>query len=209
MKETIVVASPAKMHSYPEHNPDPCNLLQSHITAQLIYNVIKTLPRRARILFIGCKSSLPLIHHLASAGHEVHGIDESKDAVALARQAPGDYHLISPIEYHPPFEFDAIFAIHSLHHLSHAQAREMVSHMAGWLVKGGSLTLATPLPVNGNWASGSSPDEAGSPLNRDNWVALCEKAGFSPPNSEATIPVPLNATASSQSHSFMSFHKIS
>ncbi|KAL4739802.1 hypothetical protein BDV11DRAFT_204801 [Aspergillus similis] len=113
------------MHSYSEHNPDPCNLLQSHGTAQLIYNVIKTLPRRARILFIGCKYSLPLIHHLASAGHEIHGTDESKDAIALARRFPGDYHLISPVEYHPPFEFDAIFAIHSLHLLSRAQIEEL------------------------------------------------------------------------------------
>ncbi|KAL4901434.1 hypothetical protein BDW74DRAFT_187672 [Aspergillus multicolor] len=112
------------MHSpYPEHNSDPCNLLQSHITAQLIFDVIKTLPRRARILFIGCKSSLPLIHHLASAGHEIHGIDQSKDAIALAQRAPGDYHQISPIEYRPPFETDAIFAIHSLHHLSYIQNR--------------------------------------------------------------------------------------
>ncbi|CBF77116.1 predicted protein [Aspergillus nidulans FGSC A4] len=108
------------MHSA-EHNTYRCSLLQSHSAAQLIYNVTKTLARRARILFIGCKSSLPLIHHLASAGHEIHGIDESKDAIALARRFPGDYHLISPVGYYPPFEFDAIFAIRSLHHLSHAQ----------------------------------------------------------------------------------------
>ncbi|KAL4763841.1 uncharacterized protein BDW70DRAFT_157419 [Aspergillus foveolatus] len=111
------------MHSA-EHNTDRCNLLQSHSAAQLIYNVTKALPRRARILFIGCKSSLPLIHYLASAGHEIHGTDESKDPIALARRFPGDYHLISPVEYCPPFEFDAIFAIHSLHYLSHAQIEE-------------------------------------------------------------------------------------
>ncbi|KAL5003697.1 S-adenosyl-L-methionine-dependent methyltransferase [Aspergillus recurvatus] len=196
------------MHSYPEHNPDPCNLLQSHITAQLLYNVIKTLPRQARILFIGCKSALPLIHHLASAGHEIHGIDESKNAIALAQRCPGDYHLISPVYYHPPFEFDAIFAIHSLHHLSHAQVREMVSNMARWLNKGGSLTLATPLPVDRNRDSDSNPYEAESPISRSGWVTLCEKAGFSSPDSEATIPVPPNATELSQIHSFMSFHKI-
>ncbi|KAL6237713.1 S-adenosyl-L-methionine-dependent methyltransferase [Aspergillus navahoensis] len=196
------------MQPHQEHNTDPCNLLQSHITAQLIYNVIKTLPRRARILFIGCKSSLPLIHHLASAGHEIHGIDESKHAIALAQRCPGDYHLISPMEYHPPFEFDAIFAIHSLYYLNHAEIQEMVSRMARWLSKGGSLTLATPLPVDRNRASDLNPDEAESPTSLKGWVALCEKAGFSAPDSEATIPVPLNATKSSQIHSFMSFHKI-
>ncbi|KAL4751575.1 S-adenosyl-L-methionine-dependent methyltransferase [Aspergillus terricola var. indicus] len=196
------------MHSNSEPNPDCCNLLQSHNTAQLIYNVIKTLPRRARILFIGCKSSLPLIHHLASAGHEIHGTDESKDAIALARRFPGDYHLINPVEYHPPFEFDAIFAIHSLHHLSHAQIEKMVSHMARWLKKGGSLTLVTPLLVDSTGASRSNSSTADSSLNRDSWVALCRTAGLSPPDSEDTIPVPLNATKSSPTHCFMNFHKI-
>ncbi|KAL4775732.1 S-adenosyl-L-methionine-dependent methyltransferase [Aspergillus nidulans var. acristatus] len=200
------------MHSDSEHNTDRCNLLQSHSTAQLIYNVTKTLPRRARILFIGCESSLPLIHHLASAGHEIHGTDESKDAIALARQFPGDYHLISPVEYYPPFEFDAIFAIHSLHHLSHAQIEEMISHLGRWLKKDGSLTLVTPLltplPVDSTGASGLNSSTAKSSLNRDSWLALCRTAGLSPPDSEATIPVPLNATESSQTHCFMSFHKI-
>ncbi|KAL3436558.1 S-adenosyl-L-methionine-dependent methyltransferase [Aspergillus tetrazonus] len=195
------------MHSA-EHNTDRWNLLQSQSAAQLIYNVTKTLPRRARILFIGCKSSLPLIHHLASAGHEIHGTDESKDAITLARRFPGDYHLISPVEYYPPFEFDAIFAIRSLHHLNHAQVEEMVSHMGRWLKKGGSLTLVTPLPVDSTGAGGSNSSTAKSSLNRDSWVALCRTAGLSSPDSEATIPVPLNMTESSQTHCFMSFHKI-
>ncbi|RDW72332.1 uncharacterized protein DSM5745_07504 [Aspergillus mulundensis] len=195
------------MHSpYPEHNPDPCNLLQSHTTAQLIFDVIKTLPRRARILFIGCKSSLPLIHHLATAGHEIHGIDQSKDAIVLAQRAPGDYHQVSPMAYHPPFEFDAIFAIHSLHHLSQSETREMVLNMARWLKMGGSLTLATPVPAHSN--ARLEGGQAESLLSRDEWIALCENAGFSPPGREANIPVPLNAVEPSKIHSFMSFHKI-
>ncbi|OJJ95016.1 hypothetical protein ASPACDRAFT_1860400 [Aspergillus aculeatus ATCC 16872] len=79
----------------------------------------KNLPPNSRVLDVGCGTGKPVAEILATASHEVHGIDIS-----------------------PGMSVDGVFAILSLFQLTPGELYSMIFKFAEWLNVGGCLALA-------------------------------------------------------------------
>ncbi|KAF9887236.1 hypothetical protein FE257_010364 [Aspergillus nanangensis] len=109
---------------------------------QFTEGVAKELPSRSRVLDVGCGTGKPVSHILASAGHEVHGIDLSEEMVKLAgQQVSGDFRVADMTSYEPPAAFDAVFAIRSLFQMPPCDMCSMVMKFSRWIRVGGYLVL--------------------------------------------------------------------
>ncbi|KAG2003929.1 hypothetical protein GB937_009293 [Aspergillus fischeri] len=104
--------------------------------------VAKTIPPRSRTLDVGCGTGKPVSHILASAGHEVHGIDISEEMVRIAKsQVPGTFQVGDMKTYQPSALFDAVFAIRSLFQMSACDMCSMVMRFSQWIKVGGYVIL--------------------------------------------------------------------
>jgi 2-polyprenyl-3-methyl-5-hydroxy-6-metoxy-1,4-benzoquinol methylase len=117
--------------------------------------------KHRRVLNVGCGSG-ELSCLLASAGHQVVGLDPDPTYIQLARDRAGDRYpgsefLVSSIEdYSGPGEFDAAVSTDVLEHI--ADDRTAFERMAA-LVRPGGLILAT-VPA-GQWLFGHHDEQLG------------------------------------------------
>lgn len=107
--------------------------------------VLFMLPARSRILDIGCGTGRPVSFRMATAGHEVTGIDISQHMIDIAsRQVPGArFEKTDMTIFEPRTKYDAILAIFSLFNLSKAQVVAMITKFGQWLRPGGIFVLGT------------------------------------------------------------------
>ena len=79
------------------------------------------LPKRAKVLDIGCGAGEPIAQYLISQGFEVEGIDFSEAMLGIVRgRFPNQHwHLMDMRELSLSSRFDGIIAWHSFFHLSH------------------------------------------------------------------------------------------
>lgn len=104
--------------------------------------VAKTIPPRSRTLDVGCGTGKPVSEILASAGHEVHGIDISEEMVKITKsQVPGEFQVGDMKTYQPSTLFDAVFAIRSLFQMSACDMCSMVMRFSQWIKVGGYVVL--------------------------------------------------------------------
>ncbi|KAL5338934.1 S-adenosyl-L-methionine-dependent methyltransferase [Aspergillus crustosus] len=102
----------------------------------------KTLPPRSRVLDVGCGTGKPVSDILATAGHEVHGIDISNEMVTIAgSQVLGNFHVADMRAYHPLGLFHAVFAIRSLFQMPACDMCSIVVRFSQWIRVGGYLIL--------------------------------------------------------------------
>lgn len=107
--------------------------------------VAKTIPPRSITLDVGCGTGKPVSHILASAGHEVYGIDISEEMVKIAKsQVPGKFQVGDMKTYQPSILFDAVFAIRSLFQMSPCDMCSMVMRFSQWIKVGGYVVLRGP-----------------------------------------------------------------
>lgn len=104
--------------------------------------VAKSLPSRSKVLDVGCGTGKPVSHILASAGHEVHGIDISEEMVTIAgSQVSGNFQVADMRTYQPPELFDAVFAIRSLFQMPSCDMCSIAVRFSQWIKVGGYLVL--------------------------------------------------------------------
>lgn len=115
--------------------------------------LLERLAPRSRVLDVGSGTGRPTAGTLASAGHEVLGVDVSPVMVELAsRRVPEASFRCADIREVPLEEesFDAVCVYFSLLQMPRDEQRSLVRRLAGALRPGGSLVLATvPLDVEG------------------------------------------------------------
>ncbi|GIK06568.1 hypothetical protein Aspvir_002218 [Aspergillus viridinutans] len=157
--------------------------------------VAKTIPPRSRTLDVGCGTGKPVSHILASAGHEVHGIDISEEMVKIAKsQVPGKFQVGDMKTYQPSTLFDAVFAIRSLFQMSPCDMCSMVMRFSQWIKVGGYVVLGvTPssslvpktVTYDPTWDCawmldkpwmGNSVDDLF--LSEERWCQLLRESGF-------------------------------
>ncbi|KAF9895217.1 hypothetical protein FE257_000119 [Aspergillus nanangensis] len=86
---------------------------------QFIAFAASKLPKRSRVLDVGCGTGKPVADELSSAGLIVHGIDVSDEMVRLASsQVAGVFEKADMTQYRPKTQFDGVFAILSLFQLT-------------------------------------------------------------------------------------------
>jgi ubiquinone/menaquinone biosynthesis C-methylase UbiE len=107
--------------------------------------LLERLPRHARVLDVGSGTGLPTAKALADAGHEVHGIDISKEMVRIARQnVPGGrFEQVDVLRFNQPdAHYDAATAFFSLLMLPKDGVRQALGMLRRMLRPGGYFLLS-------------------------------------------------------------------
>ncbi|RAH45364.1 uncharacterized protein BO95DRAFT_497321 [Aspergillus brunneoviolaceus CBS 621.78] len=103
----------------------------------------KKLAPNSRVLDVGCGTGKPVAEILATASHQVHGIDISPGMVKIATsQVRGQFEVANMNTFHPCQSYDGVFAILSLFQLTPGELYSMIFKFAEWLNLGGRLALA-------------------------------------------------------------------
>ncbi|PLB52304.1 S-adenosyl-L-methionine-dependent methyltransferase [Aspergillus steynii IBT 23096] len=170
--------------------------LDSPKLCQVVRRTISALEPHSRVLDVGCGTGKPVADIVASAGHEVYGIDISETMVNIAHsQVRGTFQKADMRQYTPPCAMDAVFAVYSLFQISPSDTHSMVFKFAEWLREGGLLVLGvTPStslrsdqgtfdPVWGcirevikPWMTWVTKETF---LSEQGWLDLLRQAGFS------------------------------
>jgi len=128
------------------------------------------------ILDLGCGPGRDL-HFFRSLGHDVTGLDGSKEFVAMARAYSGcevlhqDFLAMDL----PERCFDGVFANASLFHVPSRGLPRVLTELRGALKPGGVLFSSNP---RGNNEEGLSGDRYGCFFDLDTWRVILRAAGF-------------------------------
>ncbi|KAJ5173696.1 uncharacterized protein N7500_001627 [Penicillium coprophilum] len=110
----------------------------------IVQLALAELKPNSQVLDVGCGTGKPVANLIASAGHDVHGIDVSQQMINIAKkQIPGRFEKKDMLTFEPETKFSAIFAIFSLFQLSHSETYAMMFKFSDWLRTGGLLVLGT------------------------------------------------------------------
>jgi SAM-dependent methyltransferase len=118
----------------------------------------------SRILDVGCGSGVPVALALATAGHQVTGVDLSEVQVQRARERVPAAEFIqgdaTKLEF-PVAGFDAVVSFYALIHIPLDEQPALLRRIAGWLRPGG-LFVATVgahawTGTEENWLGGEVP----------------------------------------------------
>jgi len=128
------------------------------------------------ILDLGCGPGRDL-YHFRSLGHDVVGLDGSKEFVAIARSyAGGDVlHQDFLAMALPESRFDGVFANASLFHVPSQELPRILLELAATLKPRGVLFCSNP---RGNNQEGFSGDRYGCFFDLDTWRDYVTTAGF-------------------------------
>ena len=125
--------------------------------------LIELLPKRARVLDVGCGGGLPVTAALARHA-EVVGVDISPVQIEQARrQVPNAAFIVADIaeQVFESSTFDAVVAFYALFHIPREEHRPLLERIAAWLRPGGYL-LATY--GRGSHPGYTEPDFFGAPM---------------------------------------------
>ena len=113
-------------------------------TAKYLQQLMKYLPKNAKVLDLGCGAGVPVDDILIKAGHEVLGLDISKEQIKLARKncPRGDYLVADIAELkESEYKMDGIVCFYTLFHLPRTQHKKLLTIMSSFLPKNGMLLV--------------------------------------------------------------------
>ena len=113
-------------------------------TAKYLQQLMKYLPKNANVLDLGCGAGVPVDDILIKAGHEVLGLDISKEQIKLARKncPRGDYAVADIAELKEnEYQMDGIVCFYTLFHLPRTQHKNLLTIMRSFLRKNGMLLV--------------------------------------------------------------------
>ena len=132
------------------------------------------------LLDLGCGPGRDL-YYFRSLGHQVIGVDGSKEFVALARQYSGcevlnqDFLALNLPQSH----FDGVFANASLFHVPSQELPRVLLELNAALKPGGVLFCSNP---RGNNEEGLNGDRFACYFDFDTWIDFVTPAGFTEVN---------------------------
>lgn len=110
---------------------------------ELINQLIERIPKKSRILDLGCGVGVPYDKYLAGKGHDVVGIDISSKHVAIAqnnvRNAAFVHGDFSKFRFNK--KFDAIVSFYAVFHIPRAEHKKLFKKMHSDLNKNGLILV--------------------------------------------------------------------
>lgn len=108
-----------------------------------IDRLLSGLPPNARVLDLGCGSARPIGQYIARLGHYLTGIDASPAMLALARKhvPTATFHQMDLADLTLTDTYDAVFSWDGTFHLSVAEQRALLPHLAALTAPKGNLML--------------------------------------------------------------------
>ncbi len=113
-------------------------------TSKYLQQLMKYLPKNARILDLGCGAGVPVDDILIKAGYEVLGLDISKEQIKLAKKncPRGDYAVADIAELKTnEYQMGAVVCFYTLFHLPRTEHKKMLTVMQSYLQKNGMLLV--------------------------------------------------------------------
>jgi 2-polyprenyl-3-methyl-5-hydroxy-6-metoxy-1,4-benzoquinol methylase len=122
------------------------------------------LPGAGSVLDLGCGCGVPVARSLATAGHQVTGVDFSEVQIERARRlVPAGTFIradATTVEF-PPESFDAIVCLYALIHMPLAAQPRLLRRAASWLRPSGWLLAVTGhgfwTGTEDSWLGGPAP----------------------------------------------------
>jgi SAM-dependent methyltransferase len=108
--------------------------------SKLITDLVDVLPKKAKILDIGCGTGYPIASFLTEQGYHVTGIDSSKIMIDFAMDLKlpnATFHHVDFFDFEPSNTFDAIIAWDSLWHLPYERQLEIYPIISSWMNQDG------------------------------------------------------------------------
>ncbi|MGW3986338.1 class I SAM-dependent methyltransferase [Streptomyces sp. NPDC004830] len=169
--------------------------------------LLERLAPGSRVLDVGSGTGVPTARTLASAGHEVLGVDVSPVMVELAaRQVPAASFRCADIRDVPLTDgaFDAVCVYFSLLQMSRAEQADVVGRLVRALTPSGHLVLAT-VPIDLEDVEGvfmGHPVRVSS-FGAQDFTALAQEAGLEVLDSEEILFTPEHPDAQPEPHLFL------
>jgi len=120
--------------------------------------IISALPRKARVLDLGCGAGIPVARQLADHGCDVVGVDGSRRQIALAceNEPRGTFIAADMTKVAlEPMSFDAVTAFYSITHVPRDEHLALLTKIKTWLKPRGlflaSLGYRDCLAWTGEW----------------------------------------------------------
>lgn len=113
-------------------------------TSKYLQQLMKYLPKNASVLDLGCGAGIPVDDILIKAGHEVLGLDISKEQIKLARKncPRGDYAVADIAELKEnEYQMDGIVCFYTLFHLPRTEHKKLLTVIHSFLQKNGMLLV--------------------------------------------------------------------
>jgi 2-polyprenyl-3-methyl-5-hydroxy-6-metoxy-1,4-benzoquinol methylase len=113
---------------------------RSQVRDRWLEELVALLPRRARVLDLGCGAGIPVARELATRGFGVTGVDSSARQIELARSSvPGAGFIhadMTNVEFATK-SFDAVVAFYAITHVPREEHAILLRRIASWLEPGG------------------------------------------------------------------------
>lgn len=150
-------------------------------SGKYVQDFLKLLPKNSIVLDLGCGAGVPVDDVIIKAGHEIIGIDISKNQIDLARKnCPKGQYLVADISNLKKSEYSVfgIVCFYTVFHLPRTEHQILMIKLASYLPKGGVLLITMGdrefegehlLHGQKMWSS-----QYGTKMNK----AIIEKAGF-------------------------------
>lgn len=109
-----------------------------------VHKLLKYLPKQTTILDLGCGAGIPIDDILLKAGHEVIGLDISRQQIKLARKnCPRGQYLVQDIATlkKGAYQAQAIVSFYALFHIPRSQHGIFLQILTSFLPKGGMLLI--------------------------------------------------------------------
>lgn len=121
-------------------------------------DLLGRLPRKSRVLDLGCGSGIPALRTVVDMGHTAVGVEVSEEQLERARRnvPEADFILASALDVEfPPQSFEAAVSFYTIEHMPRETHAALLRSVADWLVAGGWFLITFEVSDEpgtvGNW----------------------------------------------------------
>jgi SAM-dependent methyltransferase len=140
-----------------------------------------SLPRKAKVLDIGCGTGEPIAQFFSDCGYSLMGVDASEKMIGLCKKRFPDHNWVikDMRKLHIHETFDLVIAWHSLFHLPHEDQRQVLKQISLLVRSDGLLMFTSGYEYSEVWSNNGGCDLYHASLSIDEYKKILQENGFS------------------------------